>query len=79
MPAVRAEIAAAGRRVVHIPAFDVHADESLRVAQVVTTLQRGGAERIALDLHRAFAHRRSFAADHFGPAHAGAIPHAAVN
>ncbi len=54
VPAVLAELSAAGRRVVRIAAIDVHHDASLRVAQVVTTLQRGGAERIALDLHCAF-------------------------
>jgi glycosyltransferase involved in cell wall biosynthesis len=51
--AVLAELSAAGRRVVRVAALDVHRDTALRVAQVVTTLQRGGAERIALDLHRA--------------------------
>ncbi len=53
MPAVLAELSAAERRVVRVPALDVHRDASLRVAQVITSLQRGGAERIALDLHRA--------------------------
>ena len=52
--AVLAELSAPGRRVVRVAVLDVHRDPSLRVAQVVTTLQRGGAERIALDLHRAF-------------------------
>jgi glycosyltransferase involved in cell wall biosynthesis len=53
MPAVLAELVSEGRRVVRVPALDVHRDASLRVAQVITSLQRGGAERIALDLHRA--------------------------
>src|SRR5262249_63789 len=34
------------------PPLDVYQDPALRVAQVVTTLQQGGAERIALDLAR---------------------------
>jgi len=51
--AVRDALRAPGRRVVHIAALDVYRDTSLRVAQVVTSLQRGGAERIAVDLHRA--------------------------
>ncbi len=37
-------------RLLRYAALDVHASERLRVAQVVTSLQRGGAERIALDL-----------------------------
>lgn len=37
-------------RVLRYAALDVHASERLRVAQVVTSLQRGGAERMALDL-----------------------------
>ncbi len=39
-----------GCRLVHLPQLDVHLDERLRVIQVVTTLQIGGAERVALDL-----------------------------
>ena len=54
MAAVLAEISTEGRRIVRVSAFDVHRDTALRVAQVVTTLQRGGAERIALELHRKF-------------------------
>lgn len=34
------------------PAFDVELDPRLRVLEVTTTLHRGGAERIVLDLHR---------------------------
>ncbi|MEA3212026.1 MAG: hypothetical protein QOE70_5083 [Chthoniobacter sp.] len=37
-------------RAVHLPALDVHSDDALRVLQVVTTIQIGGAERVALDL-----------------------------
>ncbi len=37
-------------RLVHLPQLDVHLDERLRVIQVVTTLQIGGAERVALEL-----------------------------
>src|SRR5262249_13239865 len=39
-------------RVVRYPALDVYHDTTLRVVQVVTSLQRGGAERIALTLAR---------------------------
>jgi len=55
--ALRAELAAERRRVVRVPALDVHCDPSLRIAQIVTSLQQGGAERIALDLHQAASHR----------------------
>jgi glycosyltransferase involved in cell wall biosynthesis len=37
-------------RVVRASALDVEDDEHLRVAQIVTSLQQGGAERVALDL-----------------------------
>lgn len=37
-------------RVVRWPSLDVYADESPRVIQLITSLQRGGAERLALDL-----------------------------
>jgi len=37
-------------RVVRYAPLDVHADRALRVAQVVTSLQHGGAERAALSL-----------------------------
>jgi hypothetical protein len=36
---------------VRIDGLDVRIDHRLRIAQVITSLQRGGAERIALDLH----------------------------
>jgi glycosyltransferase involved in cell wall biosynthesis len=52
MAAVSAELAAEARRVVRVAALDVYRDDALRVAQFITSLQRGGAERIALDLHR---------------------------
>lgn len=41
-------------RVVHLPELDVYADSGAgpRVTQVITSLQYGGAERMALDLHR---------------------------
>ncbi len=38
-------------RVVRLPALDARFDDRPRFAQVVTTLHRGGAERVALDLH----------------------------
>ncbi|HET9929932.1 MAG TPA: glycosyltransferase family 4 protein [Polyangiaceae bacterium] len=37
-------------RVLRYAPLDVHSSERLRVAQLVTSLQRGGAERIGLDL-----------------------------
>ncbi len=50
--ALRAVLAAAPVRCVRLPHLDVTDDPALRVAQVVTSLQRGGAERVALDLTR---------------------------
>lgn len=50
--ALAAEIGSGRYRVVHYPALDVHNDAKLRVVQLVTSLQRGGAERIALNLTR---------------------------
>ncbi|MGI8604144.1 MAG: glycosyltransferase family 4 protein [Verrucomicrobiales bacterium] len=44
-------------RAVHLPALDVHFDPAMRVLQVVTTLQIGGAESITLNL--AEAHHQS--------------------
>lgn len=32
--------------------IDIHFDAKLRVVQLITSLQRGGAERLAIDLHR---------------------------
>jgi len=40
-------------RVVRYPPLDVHSGRALRVAQVVTSLQQGGAERVALSLSQA--------------------------
>lgn len=37
-------------RVVRLAALDVHLDPRLRIAQVVTSIQQGGAERLAIDL-----------------------------
>lgn len=34
--------------------IDVKYDQRIRIAQVITSLQRGGAERVAIDLHRQF-------------------------
>jgi glycosyltransferase involved in cell wall biosynthesis len=48
--ALRAELGSGGYRVVHAQALDVYDDSALRVVQVVTSLQRGGAERVTLDL-----------------------------
>jgi glycosyltransferase involved in cell wall biosynthesis len=48
--AFKAEIASGRYRAVRYTPLDVYHDPSLRVAQVVTSLQQGGAERIALYL-----------------------------
>ncbi|MBL8816378.1 MAG: glycosyltransferase family 4 protein [Planctomyces sp.] len=40
-----------GIRTIHWKPFDVCVDERLRVVQIITSLQRGGAERVALSLH----------------------------
>ncbi len=53
-PALRAEVLAPARRLIRFAALDVRYDRRLRVLQVITSLQRGGAERIAIDLHDAF-------------------------
>jgi len=37
-------------RAVHLPALDAHEDRSLRLLQLVTSIQIGGAERVTLDL-----------------------------
>ncbi len=39
-------------RAVHLPALDAHYDNGLRVLQVITTIQIGGAERVTLDLEK---------------------------
>src|SRR5436309_3249958 len=39
-------------RVVHHAPLDVRDDPALRVVQIVTSLQQGGAERVTLDLAR---------------------------
>ncbi|WP_437480227.1 glycosyltransferase [Sorangium sp. So ce1014] len=48
--ALQGELAARRARVVRHAPLDVCDDAALRVAQVVTSLQQGGAERIAIDL-----------------------------
>ncbi|HLX64127.1 MAG TPA: glycosyltransferase family 4 protein [Planctomycetota bacterium] len=50
--ALRELLCEAKPRCVRLPHLDVIDDPALRVAQVVTSRQRGGAERIALDLTR---------------------------
>ncbi|MBP7949983.1 MAG: glycosyltransferase [Verrucomicrobiales bacterium] len=40
----------ARHRVIHLPALDWQWDERLRIVQAVTTIQIGGAEKVALDL-----------------------------
>jgi glycosyltransferase involved in cell wall biosynthesis len=48
--ALEAALRASRARVVRYAPLDVHARPELRVAQVVTSLQQGGAERVALSL-----------------------------
>ncbi len=50
--AIRVWLSSSPARCVRLPHLDVFDDPALRVAQVVTSLQRGGAERIALELAR---------------------------
>ncbi len=47
-----ADIACERFRLVHCPPLDVYDGTALRVLQVITGLQRGGAERVTLDLVR---------------------------
>lgn len=49
--AIRSLVVSPDSRTICWHAFDVHFDPRLRIAQVITSLQRGGAERIAIDLH----------------------------
>ena len=49
---IRFTASACSARIVHFPGLDVMDDDSLRIAEVVTSAQQGGAERIALDLAR---------------------------
>ena len=49
--AIRNLAASSASRTIHWRALDIHFDPRLRIAQVITSLQRGGAERIAIDLH----------------------------
>ena len=51
--ALEETLRASRARVVRYPPLDVHTDRVLRVAQVVTSLQQGGAERVALSLSEA--------------------------
>ena len=48
--AIPALLSGSVRRLVRVAALDVYDDPGLRVMQTVTSLQRGGAERIALEL-----------------------------
>jgi glycosyltransferase involved in cell wall biosynthesis len=48
--ALRSEVAGSRHRIVHAAVLDVYDDAALRVLQVVTSLQRGGAERVTLGL-----------------------------
>ncbi|WP_437276477.1 glycosyltransferase [Sorangium sp. So ce375] len=55
--ALQGELGARRARVVRHAPLDVCDDAALRVAQVVTSLQQGGAERIAIDLARELPRR----------------------
>ncbi|HEY3900672.1 MAG TPA: glycosyltransferase [Chthoniobacter sp.] len=44
-------------RKVHLPMLDVRVSRSLRILQVVTSIQTGGAERVALDLAHELSRR----------------------
>ncbi|AGP40067.1 glycosyltransferase [Sorangium cellulosum] len=55
--ALQGELGARRARVVRHAPLDVCDDAALRVAQVVTSLQQGGAERIAIDLATALPRR----------------------
>ncbi|MFM2094342.1 MAG: hypothetical protein RIS70_1466 [Planctomycetota bacterium] len=46
-------------RIIHWQPLDVWHDVRLRVIQIITSLQRGGAERIAIDLHRCWLRNQS--------------------
>lgn len=46
-----------GVRKVRVPSLDASFDPGVRVVQAITSLQQGGAERIALDLHIALTRR----------------------
>jgi glycosyltransferase involved in cell wall biosynthesis len=48
--AVRAAASGTRARVVRVPGLDVFDDDGLRAAEVVTSLQQGGAERLAVEL-----------------------------
>jgi glycosyltransferase involved in cell wall biosynthesis len=50
LAALLAELRSGGIRLVRCATLDVFDDERLRVLQVVTSFQRGGAERVTLDL-----------------------------
>ncbi len=53
---IRFTARACSARIVHYPGLDVMDDDSLRIAEVVTSAQQGGAERVALDLARGLRH-----------------------
>jgi len=53
--ALAALCAKRGPRVVRVAALDVAEDERLRVAEIVTSFQQGGAERLAMELAAALA------------------------
>jgi len=56
-PAAVLRASLGGLRVVHLAALDARFDPQLRIMQLITSLQRGGAERVTLDLVAALAAR----------------------
>lgn len=57
-PSMAAAIASLrGTRRVRVAALDARFDPGVRVVQAITSLQQGGAERVALDLHVALTRR----------------------
>lgn len=54
-PAITEALARSSARVVRLPALDAPVAAEVRVAQLVTSLQIGGAERVARDLARGLA------------------------
>jgi len=52
LPALQNVVCSADTRLVHFSQLDVRNDDCLRVAQIITSIQQGGAERVALDLTR---------------------------
>jgi glycosyltransferase involved in cell wall biosynthesis len=56
-PSQAIALALEGARAIRFAPLDVHDDPGLRVAEIVTSVQQGGAERVAVDLARALPSR----------------------